>query len=218
MTESAFPFEPVAAGSAALDEGDGRNRRLVLAGVLVAVLLVAVAGYFLVLKGSPSAAPSAAPLVHRVPVTGAQHVSRKAPSVQTLPASYNDVIGRDPFMSLLSPPKPAATPAAPKPAATTAPVAPTGGTSSASTVAAATPSFIELDSQNGTKTATFDIGWTDGTVTVVQNVAAPVKGKATAFGGVFSLLALSSGTATVQEGDGAPFQLQQGYANRHNLG
>ena len=50
------------------------------------------------------------------------------------------------------------------------------------------------------------------------NVAAPKNSLRTAFGKVFALLSIQDGTATVQYGDGSPFDLAPGAANRHPLG
>jgi hypothetical protein len=204
----------------------GPDRRVLLFGVLAAVVIVAVAAYFLVLhKSSPS------PATATNPVAGAPAVhpmAAPAPSAQaTIPATYNDAVGRDPFAPLYTPP--AASPsAAPSPSAGTGTTTGTAnGTGTAATgpaatgtgsAAAATPSWIELESEQGVRYASFLVGYSNGTVIGYPNVMAPPAGSQTIFGQDFALDGLGVGVAELQEGDTAPFQLKAGAANKHSFG
>lgn len=208
----------------------GRTRKLVMFGVL-ALLVIAAAAYFLLLKGSAPPAPAAGP----APVATVPHAAASpAPSPQTIPASYSQAVGRDPFAPLyvapVAAPSPSASPSslpsstviAPSstsvgsgPAASTSSTS--GSTASSTSTPTATPAWLELDSQVGDRYATFVVGYTNGSVTNFPNVAAPPANSATTFGGQFALLGLAPGTASVQEGDGQPFTIQQGMLNRHTF-
>lgn len=202
------------------------DRRLVLFGLLGAVLLAAVAVYFLVLHKSPTPNASGAPSVgvpaaHPVPKPSA------SPSPQTIPATYNDAVGRDPFAPLYTPPavSPSAAPSgstgapasgAPAVAATTVPQG-ASATGTATPATAVTPQWVELTGQTGTRFATFLVGYSDGTTRQFPNVVAPVQGSQTLFGQDFAMDKLGLGAAEIQEGDGAPFVLVSGTNNRHNF-
>lgn len=198
----------------------GPDRRVLLFGVLAAAVIVAVAAYFLVLHKS-----SSLPATATNPVAGAPAVHPTAapsPSAQaTIPATYNDAVGRDPFAPLYTPP--AASPsAAPSPSTGTGTTTGTAATGSAATgtgsAAAATPSWIELESQQGVSYASFLVGYSNGTVIGYPNVMAPPAGSQTIFGQDFALDGLGVGVAELQEGDTAPFQLKAGAANKHSFG
>jgi hypothetical protein len=103
----------------------------------------------------------------------------------------------------------------------------TGSTGTGTTTGTATgltadyvPVWVELVKVNGTSAATFVVGYTNGhrsrTVSYA-GVQAP-SGVRTVFAKVFSLLSIQNGTATVQVGDGTPFDLTKGFGNRHYLG
>ncbi|MDQ1696839.1 MAG: hypothetical protein QOJ03_2192, partial [Frankiaceae bacterium] len=81
--------------------------------------------------------------------------------------------------------------------------------------------WVELVSVKGTSSATFVVGYSNGKKSrTVQysHVAAPTSSLGTTFGGVFALLSVQDGTATVQLGDGTPFDLAPGFGNRHFVG
>lgn len=192
----------------------GPDRRVLLFGALAAVVLVAVAGYFLLHKSSP--APAAA----NNPAVGAPVVHpTAAPSaaLPTIPATYNDAVGRDPFAPLYTPP--AASPSA-VPSSSPSTTGATGATGATGTTtnAAVTPSWIEMVSQQGTRYASFLVGYSNGSVIGYPNVMAPPAGSQTIFGNDFALDTLTAGSAQLQEGDGAPFALKEGASNRHNFG
>jgi hypothetical protein len=106
-----------------------------------------------------------------------------------------------------------------------APTTTTGGTTTSGSTAPAAASFapvwIYLASVNGTSTATFVVGYSNGhqlRQTTYKNVAAPTDSLRTEFGNLFSLLSIQDGQATVQFGDASPFDLRPGASNRHPLG
>ncbi|MBV9292985.1 MAG: hypothetical protein JO222_11100, partial [Frankiales bacterium] len=152
-----------------------------------------------------------------------------------LPKAFNGAVGRDPFAPLYTPPKakasaPASTPSNSKPGSTPVVVTPggsTGGSTSGSGNPGTTPAasyapvWVELVSVKGTKSATFVVDYSNGKrtkTTTFKGVAAPTKTLRTTFGHVFALLSIQDGTATVQFGDGTPFDLATGFGNRHFVG
>jgi len=81
--------------------------------------------------------------------------------------------------------------------------------------------WIDLARVSGTKSATFIVGYSNGKrskTRTYSNIAVPTSGVRTVFANVFSLLSIQNGTATVQIGDGTPFDLTRGFSNRHYLG
>lgn len=83
------------------------------------------------------------------------------------------------------------------------------------------PVWVQLVSVHGTKSATFIVAYAKGrhslTVTYTD-IAAPDGARRTVFGNVFGLLSIQDHMATVQFGDGQPFDLGRGPANRQLLG
>ena len=223
----------------AVDSTD--RRKLAVVGAAVAVVVVLIAAFFL-MKGGNSADNAAVP-PHVVPPaasTGTQTgVAAKPAKAVHLPKTYAGVVGRDPFKALYVPPAAKAdngngaegtTTTAPVPTGgTTVPTGTTGTTTSPTTTTTGAdaglgpnyvPVWVELVRVSGTQSATFVVGYTNGkrsrTVTYSQ-IAAPT-GVRTVFASVFSLLSIQNGTATVQVGDGTPFDLTRGFSNRHYLG
>ena len=223
-------------------ESTDNRRKLALVGAVVAVLVVLVAAFFL-LKGSGSSNNTALP-PHIVPPvtsgsttgTAAGTTTASAPKPIKLPKPFAGVVGRDPFKPLYVEPAPK-TPTTPSgPASNPVPVAPVppvttaGGPSTTPTTGtgSSTPSlganfdpiWVGLVHVTGTKSATFIVGYSNGkrTTTVTYTVAAPQNTTRAVFGRVFSLLSIQNGTATVQLGDGTPFDLSKGFSNRHFLG
>ena len=215
---------------AGYDDEDGGNehrRKLVLVGAAAGVLVLVVVAFFL-LKGGGSSTSSdqsfSVPTHHHPAKTApAAH----APATVTLPKVVTAPVGKDPFKPLYVAPKPA--PSAPAQSATTTPATSTtttvstgtsGGTTAPATASYA-PVWIELVSVNGTKSATFVVGYSNGKslrTSAYKNVAAPTNSLRTDFGNVFSLLSIQDGEATVQFGDGSPFDLLPGASHRHPLG
>jgi len=212
---------------AGFDDEDGGNenrRKLAIVGAVLGVVVLAVVAFFL-LKGGGSATSSdgsfSVPPHHPAKAAPAA----KAPAAVTLPKVVNNPGGKDPFKPLYVAPAPK--PAAPAKSDTTSTPTTTvvssgssGGTT-APTVASYAPVWIELVSVSGTKTATFTVGYSNGKslrTTTYKNVVAPTDSLRTDFGNVFSLLSIQDGEATVQFGDGSPFDLLPGSSHRHPLG
>jgi hypothetical protein len=208
------------------DGGNDNRRNLIVVGAALGVLVLAVVAFF-VLKGGGSPASNdsfTAPVHHPAKAAPAGH----APTAVTLPKVVTAPVGKDPFKPLYVAPKPA-TSAPAKTATTTTPAtSPTttvpAGTSGGTTAPAAAsyaPVWIELVSVNGTKSATFVVGYSNGKslrTTTYKSVAAPTNSLRTDFGSVFSLLSIQDGEATAQFGDGSPFDLVPGSSHRHPLG
>lgn len=248
MTQSIFPTSdtavipqqarpagpPDAADQPVLDAGTdgGSQRKKIIALVATGAVIVVASGAYLMLH-SGSSSPSASPVPPPHSHAAAQPAGGfNAPAFPNLPKAFQGAIGRDPFQPLVNPPAASTSPAGgtstvtsagPAPSSTaptsTTPVVvvPTSPSGSTGTSAAA-PDWIEMDSQNGSTSATFFVHYADGLIRVFQNVPAPAQGQTTPFGGVFQLAALQTGFAVVHTGSAAPFDLMQGYANRHMLG
>lgn len=240
MTETLLSPPAPNHGVQSHESDSGRDRRVLLLGGLAVVALAAIAVYFLVLHKS-SAAPAASSVLGRVPASApASTKPSSSAKLATIPATYNQAVGRDPFAPLYTPP--AAAPSAPSTVSTanstsgaavpvtstsTAPVTSTStaptttSTSTAptttSTTAAVTPAWIEMTGQNGTRYASFLVGYTNGTTTPFANVPAPAPYHQTYFGNDFALDQIDLQSCYVQEGDGAPFVLKLGANNRHNF-
>lgn len=204
------------------DGGNDNRRKLILVGAAVGVLVLVVAAFFLLKSGGSSSGANSG---FAVPHHPAKHVvAPHAPVAVTLPKVVNAPAGRDPFKPLyVAPaPKPAAAPKAPSAPTTTTTIP--AGSSSGSTApapAAYAPVWIDLVSVNGTKSATFMVGYSNGKAlrtSTYSNVLAPTNSLRTDFGNVFSLLSIQDGSATVQFGDGSPFDLTPGASHRHQLG
>lgn len=235
MTQQAFsgPGTAVAEPPAPIlppgfDDEDGGNenrRKLMVVGAALGVLVLVVVAFFLLKGGGSSKSSDSFAVPHHAakPAAAAPH----APTAVKLPKVVTAPAGKDPFKPLYQPPAPKPTAAA---KTSTTPVTPpvttvSGGTSGGSTApapaAAYAPVWIELVSVNGTKSATFTVGYSNGKslrTSTFSNVAAPTNSLRTDFGNVFSLLSIQDGQATVQFGDGSPFDLAPGASHRHQLG
>jgi hypothetical protein len=230
---------------AGYDEGgeDGNRRKLAIVGAIVGVVVLLVAALFL-LKGGSSSPSSSAPVPSGKAAgakatgttgTGAAHQPIK------LPKSFTGNLGRDPFKVLYVAPVAAAagkgtgtsstgttgTTGKPSPGTSgstgsTGSTGSKGGSGSGSGPQASfAPVWIELVGVKGTKSATFVVGYSNGkrsTTKPFGGVLAPTQSLRTQFGGVFALLSIQDGTATVQFGDGTPFDLAPGFGNRHFVG
>lgn len=207
------------------DGGNENRRKLIVVGAALGVLVLVVVAFFLLKSGGSSKGSDSSFAVphHAIkPAAAAPH----APAAVKLPKVVNAPAGKDPFKPLYQPPAPKPTTAAqtsttPVTSPVTAPVGSSGGTTAPAPAPAYAPVWIELVSVNGTKSATFTVGYSNGKslrTTTYQNVAAPTNSLRTDFGQVFSLLSLQGGEATVQFGDGSPFDLAPGASHRHQLG
>jgi len=205
------------------DGGNDNRRKLAIVGAVLGVLVLVVVAFFL-LKGGGSSATSdssfAVPTHHAAKPASAP----KAPATVTLPKVVNNPGGKDPFKPLYTPPapKPSTAPSTATVPTTTTTI-PAGSSTGTTAPAAASyaPVWIELVSVSGTKSATFVVGYSNGKslrTSTYKNVAAPTNSLRTDFGNVFSLLSIQDGEATVQFGDGSPFDLLPGSSHRHPLG
>jgi hypothetical protein len=242
MTEQTVPFGGTAVAEPPApvlpdsydDEGDGGNRRkLAVVGALVGVVVLLVVAFFMMKGGSDPAVGSLPP---QHPPVGSAPGGHAAKPV-TLPKPFKGAVGRDPFKALYNPPAPQA-PTSGVTGGTTVPTVggtgtdtgttggnpfpTTGGTGTGNGPAASfAPVWVELVAVKGTKSATFVVGYSNGKkAKTVQyaHVAAPSDSLRTTFAGVFALLSVQDGTATVQFGDGTPFDLAPGFGNRHFVG
>lgn len=241
MTQSLFPTSEAqipqqaapadgpagpAAPPAGTPEAPDRRKRI-LAVVAGAAVLVVGGAAFLMLRGHSAAPTPVAPAIHHPVAKPAAAGAFNASAFPTLPKAFTGQIGRDPFTPLVTAPPPsaapsgAAAPAAPTTSSGTTPVivlAPAPAPSSGGgATTAAQADWIDFDSQSGTSAGTFLVHFTNGTVQPYPNVAAPAQGKSTAFGNGFQLLSLQNGFAVVQYNGGSPFDVLQGYSNRHML-
>jgi hypothetical protein len=210
------------------ESGDAASRKkLLVVAAALAVLVVAVAGYFLT-KGGSASNDSFTPPKHGVPAApAAAHHHANAAKPLKLPKAYKGHVGRDPFKPLYTAPV-----AAPSKAPTTGTTTgtstgtstgtgnPTGTTTGTTpTVRPFRPVWVELIRTNGTRSATFVVGYGNGKSFITktfQNVVVPKAGSTsgTTFANRFALLSIQNGEATVQFGDGTPVDIAPGTANR----
>jgi hypothetical protein len=223
MTEQTVPFGSTAVADPPApilpvdsdDSGDADNRRkLLLVGGIVGVLVLVIAAFFLLKGGSSSNSTFTVPH-HNHPAT-ANNAGTTASKPVVLPKHYNGKIGRDPFKALYVAPAAGAAAAG---GATSTTTTPSGTTSGTGTAAAPTfnPVWLQLVSVNGTSSATFVVGYSNGSSLKTQrfsNVLAPTSSTRTTFASVFALLSIHGGKATVQFGDGTPIDIAPGAANR----
>jgi hypothetical protein len=214
-------------------EGSGANRRrLLILGTVAGIIILAAAAYLLLHKSSSStsatfvprgvvkSAPAKAKTTTKTPVK--KVVTTKLPKVLKHPEI------RDPFLPLVtavvdtgtSAPASSTTVSAPTTAPTpttgTQPVVtPTTGTTTTTGTGktAGGPLWIQLISANST-TAHFKVGYAHHKFRNFT-VQAPTASsdQATIFAKIFALIAVQSGEATVQIGDGAPFILTLGVSH-----
>jgi len=221
VAEPPAPFLP--AGFDDEDGGNDNRRKLLLVAAGLGVLVLVVVAFFLLKSGGSSTNTDSSFTVPRHPAKAAS--APHAPATVTLPKVVNAPTGRDPFKPLYVAPPPKAAAPAPAPSVptttTTIPAGSTSGTTTAPAPATYAPVWIELVSVNGTKSATFMVGYSNGKslkTSTYSNVLAPTNSLRTDFGNVFSLLSIQDGVATVQFGDGSPFDLSPGASHRHQLG
>ena len=240
LVEPPAPLLPAGAD----DSGTSDNRRkLAIVGAVVGVVVLLVVAFFLLKGGGPSSSSAGFPVHH--PVAGAPAKSGGSSSTKpvVLPKPYHGNIGHDPFKVLYTAPVKAIPQSSAQPSSTGStgstgttstgtvgqpvgvPVTtPTGGTGTGTTSgvpANFSPVWIELVHVNGTSSASFVVGYSDGKkqkTVEYKGVRAPHQSLRTTFARVFSLLSIQDGTATVQFVDGTPFDLAPGFGNRHFIG
>ena len=228
LAEPPAPVLPL--GSDEPTSGGDRRKLLIVGGALGVVLLLVVA-FFLMKGGSGSSTPvsSGAPAFH--PAATAPKAAKPAHAAKplTLPKAYKGHVGRDPFKPLY---------VAPAPAPSSAPSGSASGSQDASAGNAGDPGgvgstpvtqpttsstsighpvWVELVRVNGTQSATFVVGYSNGkklTTRTFSNVVAPKGATGTVFAKQFTLLSIQNGEATIQFGDGTPMDIAPGAANR----
>jgi hypothetical protein len=211
----------------------GANRRkLFIVGGVAGVVVLAVAAFMLLHGGSSSATPAAAVVPHghvkpavSAPPKAGGHAAGKTVK---LPKKSKVQAGRNPFTPLITAPvtggsaagstttvtAPSAGPTAPVSGSTPTPT-PTPTQTTPTSGPLGTPVYLQLLSSKGTRSADFRIGYHHHKFKQVD-VQAPAAGasSATVFGNDFALLSVKGGVATVQIGDGAPFELTVGVARQ----
>jgi len=222
-TQVAEPPAPVLPEGDSGPVEDGNRKKLMVVGAVLGVLVLAIVAFFLLKGGGSSSSDNGFVVPHHTTKPAAP--SAQAPVVK-LPKHVSVPVGRDPFKPLYV--QPAAAPAATTTgtsSSTTGTTTTTGGSTSTTTTSAPSsawaPVAIQLVSVNGTSSATFKVTYSNGSKSKAVdyvNVQAPKNALRTSFGKVFALLSIQDGTATVQYGDGSPFDLAPGAANRHPIG
>jgi hypothetical protein len=211
---------------------NGNRNKLLAVGAAAGVLVLLIVAFFL-MKGGGSTDPEfgVAPPPPPSSVDGGGKAA-VADKPVTLPKTYKNAVGRDPFKALYVAPEQVA-PAEPTntqpdtttpPAVSVPPTIPTDGSSTDTTAppsASYAPVWVALESVQGTKSATFLVGYSNGKKAKqvrFTNVVAPTRTLQTQFASVFALLSIQDGTVTVQFGDATPFDLAPGFGNRHFVG
>jgi hypothetical protein len=155
------------------------------------------------------------------------HAGGSGTTKTRLPKKSKVQAGRDPFAPLITAPvttgtavgtttlvgsSPAPDPTASAPAAGPTP-APTPTAPAAGPLG--TPKYVQLLTTKGTHTATFRVGYKNHKFKQFR-VTAPSAGASsgTVFALDFALISVKSGIATIQIGDGPPFQLTPGVARQ----
>jgi hypothetical protein len=214
-------------------EDGGSRRRLLILGAIAGVIVLAAAAYLLLHK-SPSSSPTAASLVPSTTVvqSTAPSTAPKGGKAATKPVSLPKVAKpaspRDPFQALVNVPvttqgapvSKTTVSAGPTSAPTTVPVtvqttAPTTVVTTPPTTAPAAgqPLSIQLMKTHG-QFATFKVVYGHHKFRMF-NVQAPkpTSNTGTIFGKVFSLIGVQNNEATLQIGDGTPFDLSEGVSH-----
>jgi len=200
-----FPF------SADLGAGSGaeavQSRRPLAFVALAAVLVLAVAAYFLLLKGHGAAPSAASSPISRVHIVKGKVVHHAAAKTTRIPKAADVNLGRDPFKALYLAPAPVTAPVVAPASTNTTPQQPTVIVFPASgNTQTVTPSWVRLTSQQGSTSATFVIGYSNHSTTTVT-----VSGKpGTIFAGDFAMVSLNQGVAALKFGDGQPFDVPLG--------
>jgi hypothetical protein len=240
MTERTVPFGATAVAEPPApmlptgfdDEGDdGSRRKLAVVGAIAGVVILLIVAFFM-LKGGGATPAGPIPGAHAP--TGTTGGTGHAAKPVQLPKHYKAAVGRDPFKALYVAPAPKADTTGST--GTTVPTVGGTGTSTGTGTTGSTgtgtgtstgpaanfaPVWVELVQVKGSKSASFVVGYSNGKrskTVAFSNVLAPTNSLRTTFASVFALLSVQDGTATVQFGDGTPFDLAPGFGNRHFVG
>jgi hypothetical protein len=212
------------------DDGDssGNRRKLLIVGGVVGAAIVLVAA-FLLLHGGSSTSGAAATVPHGT-FTGAASPAASGSGTgtttgtTTLPKKGKAAVGRNPFTPLYVAPTAAAvtggtavggtTTAAPTPAASgSAPATnptPTPTQTSPSS-GLGTPTYLQLISVDGTKSATFKVGYAHHKFKkYVVEAPSASSTTGTVFDTEFALIGIQGSVTTVQVGDATPITLAMG--------
>jgi hypothetical protein len=239
MTETSIL--PVASDSSQPPNGDfdgadddgaaGANRRkLFIAGGVAGAAVLVVAAFMLLHGGSSASSAGTGAVPHgtvKAPVAAAGTHASGAGTKTRLPKKSKVQAGRDPFAPLFSAPvttgtavgttttvgsSPAPVPTVSAPVAGPTPV-PTPTAPAAGPLG--NPKYLQLLSTKGTHSATFRVGYKNHKFKQFR-VTAPSAGATTGtvFALDFALISVKSDIATVQIGDGPPFQLSPGVARQ----
>jgi hypothetical protein len=207
----------------------GANRRkLFIAGGVAGAAVVAVAAFMLLHGGSSASTANSAVVPHGTVKSPVVVASSHAGTKSTrLPKKSKVQAGRNPFIALYTVPAATGTEvggtttvgATPAPDPTVS--APAGGPTTPPTTGPTAPpvgplgvpTYLQLLSTKGTQSATFRVGYSHHKFKQYK-VDAPSAdaSSGTVFGVVFALISVKHNVATIQIGDGAPFQLSPGIA------
>lgn len=210
----------------------GANRRkLFIAGGVAGAVVLLVAAFMLLHGGSSAPATSTAVVAHGTPkaVTPSTGTKLGGGTAIRLPKKSKVQAGRDPFAPLFTAPDTTGTAVGTTTTVgstpTAGPTAPVVGTSPTPTPTPTqttptsgplgSPVYVQLLSTKGTSSAKFRVGYHHHKFKQFD-VQAPAAGSSsgTVFGNDFALLSVKRGVATVQIGDGPPFELAPGVARQ----
>lgn len=236
MTEQTVPFggtavadppQPLLPGDDDTSADGGNRRKLIAVGAGAGVLVLLIAAFFL-LKGGGSSTPQGLVPSHHVVPPATSRGSHPATKPVKLPKPFKGTVGRDPFNPLYSAPttgsgagSTATSGSTSTSTSTTSTTTTTGSTGTTGTTATYHPVWIQLNSVDGNTSATFTIGYSNGSsfkALRFKGVQAPQPGSRTIFASTFALLRLHNGIATVQFGDGTPFLLDTSSHNAMVVG
>lgn len=202
------------------DETPDRRRLMLIGGAAGIVVLIVAA--LLLLRGGSNGSPTLTTVPRGTPHSAASNAP--TPAKKVAPKRGSRVTARDPFQALVAAPVSGGTAAggtttvpAGATAGTTAPVstlpttAPTTGSGSTSL---GSPAWIELLRTNGSKSATFKVGYHHHTFKTFRvDTPKPGAQQGTVFANDFALIGVQNGMATVQVGDSTPFDLEPGFSH-----
>jgi hypothetical protein len=227
------PAPPLAPEYDDTTDGGSRNKLLAV-GAAAGVLVLLIVAFFLMKGGGSGTDPEFGVAPPAPPQSAGKDAGKPAADKPvTLPKTYKNAVGRDPFKALYVEPVKAPTETTDgstgtdttvPPAVSVPPTTSTDGTSTDTTAppsASYAPVWVALESVQGTKSATFLVGYSNGKKAKqvrFSDVVAPTRTLQTQFASVFALLSIQDGTVTVQFGDATPFDLAPGFGNRHFVG
>jgi hypothetical protein len=207
----------------------GNRRKLMMVGGAAGAVVLLLAAFFLMKGGSSTPAASSAPVLPHPAAAAPAGTTTKAHATKPLklPQAYKGHVGHDPFKPLYVAPV-AAPSTAPSGSSTGSGADATGNsagvpltqpTTSTTTTTSTLgkPVWVELVKVNGTKSANFVVGYSNGkklTTKTFNGILAPTGSTGTVFAKQFTLLSIQNGEATIQFGDGTPIDIAPGAANR----